>query len=232
LGYDSCALIDYDVYSKNSTFIDWGSQDYGSYSRVVNNSIVASNPDLTNSHSLINLSDGSKKIYPADLRYLSENSFDNIYWGNDILDFASLTFVNKLPFLNTNSAIEYFDQNSQYYITTEYFMESQTSTYYSRMVFYKDGAIAFELPFEKGRSFNLPKIINLKDNKFIFYQSYAYDSEVRLDGYYLLDISTKQLSLLQNDDNEYMKYDFFTGSDNSTFISVRPYEIFKITLKQ
>lgn len=231
LGYDSCALINYDVYSKKSSFIDWESMTYGHYSRVVNNAIMMSNSVLTNSVSLVNLSDDSKKIFPADRRYLREYSFDQIYLGNDIFDFANLNFVNRLPFLNTNSTIEYFDENSQYYITTEYFGESQTSAVYSRMIIYKNDKIAFEMPFEKGRGFNLPCLTNLGDNKLIFYQSYDYDSDVRLDGYYLLDISTKKITLLQNDSNNYVKWDFFTGIDNNMFISIRPFEIFKITMK-
>lgn len=231
LGSDSCALINYDVYSKISSFIDWGSMTYGRYSRVVNNAIMVSNPVLTNLISLIDFSDGSKKSFTADIRYLREYSYDQIYVGNDIFDFASLNFVNRLPFLNINSSIVYFDENSRYSITTEYFRESQTSEFYSRMIIYKDDAIAFEMPFERGRSFNFPRITNLGDNKLIFAQNYDYDSEVKLDGYYLLDISTKKITLLQNDSNNYVKYDFFTGIDNNMFISVRPFEIYKITMK-
>jgi hypothetical protein len=231
LGDDSCALINYDVYSKKSTFIDWGSSDYGRYSRVVNNNIMISNPVWTYSITLVNLSDGSKKKIPANIVSLREFSYDQIYLGNEIFDFTNLNFVNRLAFLNINSSIEYFDENSHYYITTEYFRENHTSTLYSRMIIYKDGVISFELPFERGRSFNLPRITNLDDNKLIFYQSYDYDSEVRLDGYYLLDISTKEISLLQNDGNNYYKSDFFNSTDKNMFISIRPYEIYKITMK-
>ena len=231
LGFDSCAIISYDVNSKKSSFIDWGSMDYGHLSRVVNNEILFSNPFLTNTVSLVNLSDGSKKTYPTDNRYLREHNYDHLYLGNDILDFATLNFVNRLPFLSSNSSISYFDENSQYYITTEYFGESQTATVYSRMVIFKNDKIVCELPFERGRSFSIPGIINLSDNKLIFYQSYEFDSDVKLDGYYLLDISTNKITLLQNDNNNYFKYDFFTGIDKNIFISIRPYEIYKITIK-
>jgi hypothetical protein len=230
LGFDSCAIISYDINSKISSFIDWGSMDYGHLSRVVNNKILLSNPIVTNTVSLVNLSDGSKKIFPADNQYLREDNYDQIYKGNDILDFATLNFVNRLPFLSSNSSIAYFDENSQYYITTEYFGELQTTTVYSRMIIFKNDKIVAELPFERGRSFSLPRIINMSDNKLIFHQSYEYDSDVKLDGYYLLDISTNKLTLLQNDNNNYVKYDFFTGIDKNTFISIRPYEIFRITV--
>lgn len=227
---DSCALLNYDVNTHETSFIDWGSASYGRFSRVVNNSIMVSNPVLTNSISLINLSDNTKKKYPADIRYLSEYSFNQIFLGGNILNFSNFNFENGLPFLNSNSSIAYFDENSQYYITAEYFRESQSLSYYSRMIIYKDNKIVYEQPFEKGRSFGFPSIINLADNKLIFYQSYDYDSNIRFDGYNLLDINTKKITFLQNDSNNYVKYDFFTDSNKSSFISVRPYEIYKLTM--
>jgi len=226
---DSCALLSYDVNTHETSFLDWGSADYGRFSRVVNNSIMVSNPVSTNSISLINLSDNSKKKYTADIRYLSEYSFNQIYLEGKMLNFSNFNFEDRLPFLNSNSSIAYFDDNSQYYITVEYFQESQSLPYYSRMIIYKDNKIVYEQPFEKGRSFSFPSIIDLKDNKLIFYQSYDYDSTIRFEGYYLLDITTREITFLQNDNNNFVKFDFF--SDKGSFISVRPYEIYKITTK-
>jgi hypothetical protein len=228
---DSCALLNYDVNTHETSFIDWGSSDYGRFSRVVNNSIMVSNPISTNTVSLINLSDNSKKKYPADIRYLSEYCFNQIFLGGKMFNFSNFSFENRLPFLNSNSSIAYFDENSQNYITVEYFQDSQSLSFYSRMIIYKDNEIVYEQPFEKGRSFNFPAIIDLKDNKLIYFQSYDYDSSVRFDGYYLLDISTKEITLLQNDNNSFVKYDFFSDNNKNSFISVRPYEIYKITMK-
>jgi len=227
---DSCAVISYDVFTHESSFIDWGSADYGRYSRVVNNSIMVSNPVYTNSVSLVNLADNSKKTYPADIRYLSEYNFNQIALGGEILNFSTFNFEDKLPFLNSNSGMAYFDENSQYFITVENFRETQSSSYFTRMIIYKDNKIVYEQPFEKGRWFNFPGMINLKDNKLIFQQGYDYDSTIRFDGYYVLDISTKKITFLQNDNNKYVKYDFFNGTDKNAFISVRPYEIYKITM--
>lgn len=231
LGSDSCALLTYNLFSKESSFLDWGSKDYGRFSRVVNNEIMVSNPVSTNSVTLINLSNDFRKTYQTDIRYLREYSYDHIYIYNDILDFASLEFINRLPFLNSNSAIGYYDENSGYFITTEYFTELEPRVTYSRMIIYKDNKIVSELPFEKNRNFSLPRKINLTDNKLIFFQSYEYDSEVRTDGYYLLDISTNKVTLLQNESDNYVKYDFFSGTDKNTFISVRPYKILRVSLK-
>ncbi len=231
LKVDSCALLNYNVNTRETSFIDWGSGDYGRFSRVVNNSIMVSNPVSTNSISLVNFSDNSKKVYPADIRYLSEYSFNQIYLGREIFNFSNFSFEDRLPFLNSNTSIAYFDDNSQYFITIEYLRESQslTSTY-TRMIIYNDNKIVYEQPFEKGRYFMFPSRINLTDNKLIFYQYYDYDSTVRLDGYYLLDLKTKETTLLQNDSNKYVKFDFFRDSNKDSFISVRPYEIYKITM--
>ena len=192
---------------------------------------MVSNPVSTNSISLVNLSDNSKKVYPADIRYLSEYSFNQIYLGREIFNFSNFSFEDRLPFLNSNTSIAYFDDNSKYYITVEYLRESQslTSTY-TRMITYKDNQIVYEQPFEKGRYFMFPSTINLTDNKLIFYQYYDYDSTVRLDGYYLLDLKTKETTLLQNDSNSFVKFDFFRDGNKDSFISVRPYEIYKITM--
>ena len=231
LKVDSCALLNYNVNTRETSFIDWGSGDYGRFSRVVNNSIMVSNPVSTNSISLVNFSDNSKKVYPADIRYLSEYSFNQIYLGREIFNFSNFSFEDRLPFLNSNTSIAYFDDNSQYFITIEYLRESQslTSTY-TRMIIYNDNKIVYEQPFEKGRYFMFPSRINLTDNKLIFYQYYDYDSTVRLDGYYLLDLKTKETTLLQNDSNNYVKFDFFRDNNKGSFISVRPYEIYKITM--
>ena len=227
---DSCALLDYDVYTHKKTFLDWGSADYGRYSRVVNNSIMISNPIYTHTISLINLADNSKKTYPANLVLLGEYNYDHIYLGRETLNFATYSFTDELPFLNANSGITYYDENSKYYITVESFKDPNSSDLYSRMIIYKDNKVVYEQPFEKGRSISIPSSITLSDNKLIFYQRYDYDSSVRIDGYYLLDMATKQVTLLQNDNNRFVKFDFFDNNKNS-FVSIRPYEIYKITLK-
>lgn len=231
LGADSCALLSYDVITHETSFLDWGSADYGRFSRVVNNSIMVSNPVHTNSISLIDLSDNSKRKYTADIRYLREHSFEQIYLGNDIFDFSNFSFVNRLPFLNSNTSIFYLDDNSQYFFTIEYFRESQSSlSFYSRMIIYKNNEIIYEQPFEKGRSFNLPSIVNLDGNKLVFYQYYDYDSVVRYDGYYQLDLVNKEITPLQYESDIYVKFDFFNSNDNSSFISIRPFGIFKVTM--
>lgn len=231
LGGDSCALLEYDLNTHKTSFIDWGSDDYGRYSRVVNNSIMVTNPLFSNLVTLIDLSDNSKRKHTEDFRYLREYNFDQIYVGNKIYDFSNASFTNILPFQNSNSSIVYYDKNSQYIITEEFFRESPpSSVYYSKMVIYKNNKIVYEQPFEKGRTFCFPKIINLNGNKLIFHQYYDYESTVRYDGYYQLDLITKEIIPLHYESNIFMQYDFFNISGKNSFISIRSNEIFKITM--
>jgi hypothetical protein len=230
---DSCALLNYNVNTRKTTFLDWGSADYGRFSRVVKNTIAVSNPIETGTISVIDLSDNSKKKFSADLRYLSEYSYDQIYLGDELYDSASRSFISQLPFLSSNDGIAYFDQDSQYFITVEYFRESEIlgTPAYSRMIIYKDNKVVYEQPFEMGRSLSFPRIINLKDDKLVFRQYFDYDSKVHIDGYYVLDIKSKQIKLLQNESSIYFNFDFFSGSNKNSFISIRPYEIYKITIE-
>jgi len=230
---DSCALLNYNVNTRKTSFLDWGSADYGRFSRVVKNTIAVSNPIESGTVSVIDLSNNSKKTFSADLRYLYENSYDQIYLSDELYDFASRSFINQLPFLSSNEGIAYIDQDSQYFITVEYFRETESliSQTYSRMVIYKDNKVVYEQPFEKGRTLTFPRTISLKDDKLVFRQNFDYDSKVHIDGYYVLDIKSKQIKFLQNDSSLYVSYDFFAGSNKNSFISVRPYEIYKITIE-
>ncbi len=230
---DSCALLNYNVNTRKSSFLDWGSADYGRFSRVVKNTIAVSNPIASGKISVIDLSNNSKKEFSTNQRYLYENNYDQIYLSDELYDFASRSFINQLPFLSSNEGIAYSDQESQYFITVEYFRETESfiSQFYSRMIIYKDNKVVYEQPFEKELSLTFPRTINLKDDKLIFRQTFGYDSKVHIDGYYVLDIKSKQIKLLQNESSLDFSYDFFAGSNKNSFISIRPYEIYKITIE-
>ena len=117
-----------------------------------------------------------------------------------------------------------------YYIVVDSYYDYNHKEDFSRLVIYKDDKIVFQEPFEKGKQYNFPRLVNLSDNKLIFFKSFDYASEVKLDGYYLLDLSTKEVTLLKNDDNNFVKNDFFIYNDNKSFISVRHNGIYKISM--
>lgn len=227
---DSCAILNYNVNTKKSSFIDWGSADYGRFSRVVNNSIIISKPIVSKSVSYINFDEGSKKEYTADLTNLREHSFEKIYLKNNTFDFNKAEFTKTLGINDNLSYIVYSDENSGYYIVVDSYYDYNHKEDFSRLVIYKDDKIVFQEPFEKGKQYNFPRLVNLSDNKLIFFKSFDYASEVKLDGYYLLDLNTKEVTLLKNDDNNFVKNDFFIYNDNKSFISVRHNGIYKISM--
>ena len=82
LGADSLAFYSYDTNTSDTSFICWGAPNthgWHGYSRVVNNSILLPNPEITNTVSLINLSDNSSKTFHGDVRYIGEE-FHQISW--------------------------------------------------------------------------------------------------------------------------------------------------------
>lgn len=230
LGTDSCALLNYDVNTHKTSFIDWCSSNpngWGGYSRVLQNSILVPNPEISNTVSLINLSDNSKITYTGDTKSIGEG-YNRIGWNGKVLNFSTNSFEKQLPFLNEKTHVEYFDEKSGYYVAVEYSRDAENETY-SRMIIYKDLKIVYEQPFEKGRVFDFPNDNNLEDNKLIFSQTYNYDSVVRFSGYYVLDITTKEITFLQSD-NDVPRCDFMS-KDKKSIISIGYFEIYKITME-
>ncbi len=239
LGLDSCAILSYNLQSKEKTFLAWGSADYGYFSRVIDNSILITNPKADGKSTLINLSDGTSKSYSINFRSIAENSFDHIYYGRSIMNNETREFETPLPFLNGQSGIVYFDEKSGYYIVRDGFLDNQVSegknyTSYSRLLIYKDQKVVFELPFVKNRQINVPKLINLADGKLVIHQQFDFSNKINYDGYYLVDIEKGDISLIKNDSYSYNHDDFFLSDDKKTFYSVRPrYSdggIYKMTL--
>lgn len=225
LGGDSCTILNYNIRSKEKTFIAWGSADYGYFSRVIDNSILVTGPKSAVDKSiLINLSDRTARSYPIDFRYIHENSFDHIYHGISIMNTETREFETPLPFLNGQSGIVYSDDKSGYYIVREGFLANQGSKgldFYSRLLIYKDQKVVFELPFIKNRQINVPKLINLEDGKLIIHQQFGFSNKINYDGYYLIDIEKGDVSLLKNDTYFYNHYDFFLTEDKKIFYSIR-----------
>ncbi len=231
LGKDSSAVVALNLSTNEQHFLGWGSGDYGRYSRIVNNNIFISNPLETGTVTRIDLSDHSSMSYPADIRFLSENSYDNIYLNGEAYDFNTSTFKNLFPTLGVNYYVAYSDAELGYSIVVERFHDESESEVYSRFLVYHDDKIVYEEPYEKAVTFQFPALMDFSSDKIIFYKGYDYSSVVRFDGYYTLNLKTKQIELLQNDSEEYnyIKRDFFINKDSNSFISVRPHRIYKIS---
>lgn len=232
LGKDSVAILSQDINTGEQHFIEWGSGDYGRYSRIVNNNLFVSNPVASGTITRINLSDGTKQKYPADIRYLREYCFDNVYLANEVYNFSSSEFENVIPALNFSSSLDYYDKASGYAIVEESFREDQQSDYYSRFLILKENNVVYEQNFEKGLVVQFPRIIDFSSGKIVFYKGYDFSNKVRFDGYYALDLKTGKVELKQTDNKEYnyVKRDFFLENGSSSFISVRPWGIYRIKM--
>ena len=227
LGKDSSAVVALNLNTSEQQFLGWGSGDYGRYSRIVNNSIFFSTGTVTR----IDLSDNSSRQYPADIRFLSENSYDNIYLNREVYDFSTSTFNNLFPSLGSNYHIAYSDAELGYSIVVESFYNEGESEYYSRFLVYEDDKIVYEQPYERGLTLQFPSLMDFSSDKVIFFKGYNFSSDIRFDGYYALNLKTNQVELLQNDSDRYIKRDFFIDRGTNSFISVRPHQIYKITQK-
>lgn len=233
LGKDSSALISVNINTNEQKFLGWGSGDYGRYSRIVNNNVFISNPIASGTITRIDLSDYSSQKYPADIIYLRENSYDNVYLNKEVYDFASSAFKRIFPTLGSGYSVIYYDSEWGYAVVKEGFYEEDQNTYYSRFLVYKGDEIIYEQPFERGLTLQFPSLVDFSSDNIIFYKEYAYDSNIRFDGYYALNLKTKEVELIQNDSEEYylIKRDFFIAQDPTSFISVRPHGIYRITQK-
>jgi len=233
LGKDSSAIVSLNLNSNAQRFLGWGSNDYGRYSRIVNNNIFISNPVASGKITRIDLLNYSSQEYPADIRFLRENSYDNVYLNSDVYDFTSSAFKRIFPTLGNGFSIVYFDAELGYAVVEEGFYGEEQNTYYTRFLVYKDDKIMYEQSYERGLTLQFPSLIDFSTDKIIFYKGYDYGAGIRFDGYYSLDLKTNEVELIQNDSEEYyyVRRDFFLNEDSDSFISVRPHGIYKITQK-
>jgi hypothetical protein len=207
---DSSALVKYNILNGKTTFVDWTSNSYGRTSRIINNKVLVTNPvdasnffSLKNTNSLINLIDTSKIVYAngtIDFRYIRENNFDKIYYGNQSINEITGAFTNLLP-TNSNDFVEYFDSIYNYKIATNYTFNSTHTGYYSSFTIYQNQDVIFKSDTLLYRSIYIPKIQSIKNNSILIYQYFGYGSTFNFDGYYLLDLNTKKLSLIQCDNS-------------------------------
>lgn len=228
---DSAALLLHNLNSGTSQFIDWISADYIRISRIVNNHIIFNNPIFTSKTStLIDLADQSKKTFLNDelnpLSFRNEN-FDNLYSGNNIFDWGTETFVEKVN-ASENSFISYIDNTGQHVFAMETIFGPDNKYYHSRLLAYEGNSLIYEGPFEKNCSYTLGLILDVSDNKVIFFKDYGFDTVPRISGYYSLDLATGEAKLVHCDNYDFVKRDF--ALTTNTIMSVRHNGLYKITI--
>jgi hypothetical protein len=228
-GSDSTGLIRYNVKTGQSTFIDFVSSNYGRFSRVINNHILITHPFFTPANAtLVNLADNSKVDYPTGTVnpiLIAENYFDHIYCNNNVIDPATGGLSMKFP-LPDSSGIEYIDNATQYTFVSKYVLNNTSAYYQSQLLVYSQNTLLYQGDYSNGRLIQIGRQLSINNNRVLFYLSYGYDTTFRIDGYYLLDLNTKQVSLVQCDSNPYVIDDF--QLDGHTIVSVRSDGIYKI----
>jgi len=231
---DSAALMRYNINSKNSSFVDFVSRDYGRFSRVIKDHILVTEPYYSSGNSaLINLKDNSKVIYPYssfDFRYIGETNFDHLYYQNYVVDPTTGALQSTLN-LTDSSGIDYIDTSTQYIIVSKYLLLSQPTTpayYRSKLSVYSKTDLIYQSDYANTRLFQFGRQLSISNNRMLFNQSFGYDTTFRTDGYYMLDLNTHQLNLLQCDSDSYVMMDF--QLDAHSMISVRADGIYRIRM--
>lgn len=228
---DSAALLKYNIISGNTQFLDWTSDDYIRLSRVVDNHLMYSNPIFTSKTStLIDLTDYDKTIFsnseinPLTIR---NESFDNLYSGDFILDFNANTFINNV-IIPENAFIAYIDNNSQTSFAIETVMGKSNLSYKSRLLVFRGSDLIYQSEYEDSNSIDLGKLIQFENNKLIFFKKYGFSNNFRISGYYSLDLLTGITTLIHCDNYDSIKRDF-TLMDN-IILSIRANGLYKITV--
>ena len=230
-GGDTLMLVKYNVKTKQSEFIDWISSSYGRTSRIVNNNVLVTSPFPWCFVSMVNLTDKSKVRFSQgymDFRFVREHNFDNLYYQNSIMDIKAKNLVPQ-SYIASDEALEYIDSATQYSLATKTTVIDVNHPSGSRLSVYHQANKIFESEFLPGRHLMIGRLLNIKNNRILFYQYYDYDTTFKIDGYYVLDLNTKQISLVQCDYQPYLMYDF--QLDDRTIVSVRPQAIYKLTLQ-
>jgi len=232
LQLDSAALMRYNINTGHSSFIDFVSRDYGRFSRVIKDHILVTEPYYSSgSSALIDLNDNSKVIYPYssfDFRYIGEFNFDHLYYLNYVVDPATGALQSKLS-LTDSSDIDYIDSSTQYAIVTKYVQKAAAPVYFtSRLSVYSKTSLVYQDDYVNSRFMQIGRQLSISNNRILLYQSFGYDTTLRIDGYYMLDLNTRQLSLLQCDSNPYVMMDF--QLDPHAMISVRADGIYRVRI--
>lgn len=227
---DSLALVKFNLDTQAKELLDFGSQDYGRFSSVVNNHIMLTHPFFNGqeaSSAVIDLEDGSKTIISGDYIFPRENTYDQIYLNHSIFDFDTKTFVEPLD-LQADAEIMYFDEENDLGLAVN-FDYGQEQVADTKIQVYRNGNFVFEDDYEQGRSILVPRIIQEEDDKIILFIQYQFDTEFLYDGYYELDLAQQTIRLIQNDGEPFFKYDFQLATDE--LISVRADGIYRLAKK-
>lgn len=223
---DSAMLCRYNTATGKNVVIDYVSPDYGRISRVIDNHLIATRSYYALAHSiLVDLGDNSiRDLGPIDFRYVDEINYDHLYFDNQLVDPATGSFHQIVPSTDS-TGVEYIDNATNYTFTSRYIFHPD-SGYFNRIVVYSGGTPAYQGSYSYNRSPSIPRLAHITNNRLLYYQQYGYDVKFNIDGYYVLDLNTRQETLVHCDSDPYAVWDF--QLDAHTVISIRADGIYRI----
>jgi len=223
---DTSLLFRYNTATGKNIFLDYVSSDYGRISRVVDNHLITTKPYFTSAHStLIDLNDNSTRdLGLIDFRYVNEFSYDHLYYYNQLVNTATGDFRTIVPAADS-TAVQYIDDATGYTITSRYILHPD-SGYFSRIVVYSGNTPVYQGDYAYNRSPQIPRLAHIANNRLLYYQNFGYDVKFNTDGYYVLDLNTRQEQLVHTESNMYVIWDF--QLDAHTTISIRADGIYRI----
>jgi hypothetical protein len=228
-GSDRVVLAKYNVNTKQSTFVDFVSRDYGRISRIVNNHVLVTNPIFEDkTASLINLADLSKVKYSLnyfDFTRIHEYSFGHILYANKLVSTTNGSMSVPVN-LDDNSGIIDIDDNSGYALVSSV-KENTGKDLETAFSVYKDNTLVYQSDYQYGRSASFPIIANIKNDELTFYQHFTYNTTLMIDGYYTLNLKTKEIKLVQADSTPFLVTDY--QLKDGTIISVKADGVYKLT---
>ena len=195
---DSSALIRYDVNDQSREFIDYISSNYGRFSRIINDRIIAVRPYLSEPNTyVINLQDESHVGLNIDYRYLDEQDRDVFLVGNYRYDTAREELEPLNTRLDRYDYINDYDTESQIMTSVRSTNVEDPKNVKVRLQVYRGDQLIY-----KGATFESKSIYwsfyHAEDNSVYFYQDYGYDTEPHTNGIYRLDINAGEVSLIDN----------------------------------
>ncbi len=230
-GSDRVTLAKYNINTQQSTFVDFVSSGYGRISRVVNNHVLVTNPIFEDkTASLINLADLSKVKYSLDnfdFTRINEYSANHILYANNLINTTN-GFMSTPLNLDQNSGLIDIDNTSGYAFVSSA-KENTAKDILTAFSVYKDGSPVYQSAYTYGDGTYPPVIANIKGDILTFYRTFNYSTQVQIDGYYTLNLKTKEVKLVQADGNGnlYVVSDY--QLQDGSIISVRTDGVYRIT---
>lgn len=227
-GHDAIILARHQISTGKNTFVDYVSSGYGRFSKVIDHKILVTNPIFTDkTASLIDLSKNSSiakySLDAFDFRYINERISGQLIYTNRIIDSKDGQIGSALT--GNDPQIFMADATSGYYASASAITNANEIA--TRFHIYKDNLMVYQSDLKKDRLITFPSLALVDQDVIIFHQYFGYETKLNIDGYYALNLKTKELKLLQADSPRFgFTHDYQL---NSGIFAVRTDGVYKLT---